>query len=101
MTIRVCVHDRDIARYAAVFQNVIDSLLQTYTNYATSLAQLPLGNIPLVTMDFDDWPNMDNATDERIRIFELTRSMSLCGKPSNYCNPAVTDRPREDYIRTR
>jgi hypothetical protein len=68
-----------------------------YTKYATPLDHIPLGDNPLVSFTMEDFPAID--TPEANRLYWLTKKSGVCGKPMDFFNPAVTDRPKGDYMR--
>jgi hypothetical protein len=98
--IEICVRmgGRLLAKCVKTIEYMINAFIHIYTTHATSLDQLPPGNKPLISISIADSFNSGWEAEE---LYDLAWKMAVCGKPSNYFNPALDDRPAEDYERGR
>jgi hypothetical protein len=87
----------DLASHVTVFTDAVDAFIRIYTTNATSLAQLPPGDEPLIDIYLGKWDSVEGPEEER--LYEIAWKTAVCGRPMDFFNPAVSDRPRADYMR--
>jgi hypothetical protein len=100
----VTLAGKDLKAFATTIGNMVDGLLQVYQRHATSIEQLPPGRSALIDVSIDTpdiEPQFDRQSPREQELLHRIRKMAVCGKPSDYFNPAIEARPPESYVRIR